>query len=135
LQINLPRLLYLPCFLDVIINFFKTELIETKSDEESYREAWFSFENAPLKWFPASRIAKIDSRHWPIGVLFDLHTAHDPSSLSDATLGHPHLPWSLTVHFQDYPKDILTRRESPKSLQDAWLNNLKEVVPCFIILT
>src|SRR5436305_2190065 len=40
---------------------------------------------------------------------------------------HPHLPWNLTVHFQEYPKDILTRRESPQSLQDLWLNNLKEV--------
>ena len=71
--------------------------------------------------------ASVDCRHWPIGVLFDLHTAHDPSSLGDGIAIHPHLPWSLTVHFQDYPKDILTRRESPKSLQDVWLNNLKEV--------
>ena len=42
---------------------------------------------------------------------------------------HPHLPWSLTVHFQDYPKDVLTRRENAQSLQDIWLNNLKEVSP------
>jgi hypothetical protein len=66
-------------------------------------------------------------------VLFDLHTAFDPSSLGDGVLAHPHLPWSLTVHFQDYPKDILTRRDSPQSLQDIWLNNLKEVHPNPII--
>jgi len=66
------------------------------------------------------------SRHWPIGVLFDLHTAHDPTSLGDDFSTHPHLPWSLTIHFQEYPKDVLTRRESPQSLQDMWLNNLKE---------
>ena len=68
----------------------------------------------------------IDGRHWPIGTLFDLHTAFEPSSLVEG-MEHPHLPWNLTVHFQEYPKDILTRRESPQSLQDLWLNNLKEV--------
>lgn len=83
----------------------------------------------------SSTFTKIECRHWPIGVLFDLHTAHDPNSLGDGTLAHPHLPWSLTVHFEDYPKDVLTRRESPQSLQDAWLNSLKEVVSYFILLT
>ena len=70
-------------------------------------------------------------RHWPCGVLFDLHTAFDPTGLGEGMGGgiHPHLPWSLTLHFQDYPKDVLTRRESPQSLQDVWLNNLKEVPP------
>ena len=51
LQLQLPRILYLPCFLHIIINFFRAELIEVKSDEELYREAWFSFEDAPLKWY------------------------------------------------------------------------------------
>jgi autophagy-related protein 5 len=41
---------------------------------------------------------------------------------------NPQLPWCITVHFSDYPKDILTRRESVQSVQDVWLNNLKEVV-------
>jgi autophagy-related protein 5 len=58
-----------------------------------------------------------------VGVLFDLHTAFDPSSEG----GHTHLPWHLTLHFQDYPKDVLTRRDSSLSVQDMWLNNLKEV--------
>lgn len=73
----------------------------------------------------------VDCRHWPCGVLFDLHTAFDPTGLGEGMGGgiHPHLPWSLTLHFQDYPKDVLTRRESPQSLQDVWLNNLKEVPP------
>jgi hypothetical protein len=60
-------------------------------------------------------------------VLFDLHTAHDPTAFEDPTYEHPHLPWSLIVHFQDYPKDILTRRDSSDSVKDIWLNNLKEV--------
>lgn len=50
-QLQLPRILYLPCFLDTIIAFFKDELIDAKSDEELSRDAWFSFEDAPLKWF------------------------------------------------------------------------------------
>ena len=66
-------------------------------------------------------------RHWPIGVLFDLHTSFDPTAAMDAPGGHPHLPWQLTVHFQDYPTDVLTRRDSPDSLRDVWLNNLKQV--------
>lgn len=59
-------------------------------------------------------------------MLFDLLTAHDPSTLLDGT-ANPHLPWSLTVHFTEYPKDILTRRDSAQGLQDIWLNNVKEV--------
>ena|SRR5579859_4581011 len=50
-KIQLPRILYLPCFLETIMGFFRSELIEDKSDEELYREAWFSFEDAPLKWY------------------------------------------------------------------------------------
>ena len=67
------------------------------------------------------------SRHWPIGVLFDLHTSFDPTSAIDGPGQHPHLPWQLTIHFQDYPKDVLTRRDPPDSFRDVWLNNLKEV--------
>jgi hypothetical protein len=77
----------------------------------------------------------INGRHWPCGVLFDLHTASDPTGLGDGMGGgvHPNLPWSLTLHFQDYPKDVLTQRESPQSLQDIWLNNLKEVPAHFLL--
>jgi autophagy-related protein 5 len=56
-----------------------------------------------------------------------LHTAFDPTSF-ELGAKHPHLPWHLTIHFQEYPKEILTRRESPQSLQDLWLNNIKEVL-------
>ena len=65
-------------------------------------------------------------------MLFDLHTAFDPSSLVEG-MGHPHLPWKLTVHFQEYPKDVLSRRENAQSLQDTWLNNLKEVSLYYIL--
>jgi Autophagy protein Apg5 len=67
-------------------------------------------------------------------VLFDLHTSFDPTSGIDPPGGHPHLPWQLTVHFQDYPKDVLTRRDSPDSLRDVWLNNLKEVCPPLFVI-
>jgi hypothetical protein len=52
-KIQLPRILYLPCFLDLIISFFKGELIDDKPEDALYRDAWFSFEDAPLKWYPS----------------------------------------------------------------------------------
>jgi hypothetical protein len=36
-----------------VVEFFKSELIDSKPDDELYRDAWFSFEDAPLKWLPA----------------------------------------------------------------------------------
>ncbi|GAA29307.2 autophagy protein 5 [Clonorchis sinensis] len=44
---------------------------------------WLEYAHQPLKW------------HYPIGLLFDLH--------ADGT----ELPWNVTVHFHNYPSDIL----------------------------
>jgi len=43
-------MLCLPLLLDKVVEFFKSDLIESKPDEQLHRDAWFSFEDAPLKW-------------------------------------------------------------------------------------
>ena len=53
-----------------------------KSDKD---EIWFEYAGEPLRW------------HYPIGVLFDLHGVQDK------------LPWKITVHFKEFPEEILIR--------------------------
>lgn len=64
---------------------------------------------------------KKNTRHLPIGVLFDLH-----GSESD-------LPWKITVHFQGFPENELVRIPDIKTLKSNFMNVLKEVF-FFLIL-
>jgi autophagy-related protein 5 len=92
----------------------------------STSNAWFSFENVPLKW------------HYPIGLLYDLFSGSIPSTTSGQhgqTNDHSHpgrtvsdiLPWRLTLHFSEFPDSQLVRLdEEGKVLHDAWINSIKE---------
>nr|CAG8630470.1 8477_t:CDS:2 [Entrophospora candida]CAG8637908.1 9165_t:CDS:2 [Entrophospora candida] len=59
--------------------------------------------------------------HYPIGLLFDLHTGYRPDSNSP-----PPLPWSLTVHFKDFPDDKLIRAQAIDATQDFFMSMIKE---------
>jgi len=56
-----------------------------------------------------------DTRHYPVGVLYDL-------------LGEGELPWSLVVHFQNFPAEQLMRLGSsgPTPVRSYFMNSLKE---------
>lgn len=68
-------------------------------------------------------------RHWPVGVLYDLLTAKDPSSRPNSAPDEDEtkLPWTLTLHFRDFPTKHLMSLEAPTACYDAWVNVAKEV--------
>ena len=84
-----------------------------------------SYSRPPL---PTANWACKPSRHWPIGLLYDLLTGRDPSyATTDFNSEDEHrLPWTLTLHYTDYPHEHLMRLDYPSSLQDAFINSTKE---------
>ncbi|KAI5838595.1 autophagy protein Apg5-domain-containing protein [Morchella snyderi] len=109
--LTIPRISYLPLFIPQIYKFFKHFLIDQEVSKEE--TAWFEFESVPLKW------------HWPVGLLYDLFTARDPSSRDVEDEEHQ-LPWTLILHFRDYPHKHLMRLDNPAACHDAWMNLVKE---------
>ncbi|KAF8423398.1 autophagy protein Apg5-domain-containing protein [Tirmania nivea] len=112
--IQLPRVSYLPLFYPQLYAFFESFLID--KDSVNPAEAWLDFEGVPLKW------------HWPIGLLYDLLTGRDPSyATTDFNSEDEHrLPWTLTLHYTDYPNEHLMRLDNPSALQDSFINSTKE---------
>ena len=72
---------YLTLFSEKLTDYF-SEFVDTSKVDE----IWFEFEGTPLHW------------HYPCGLLFDLHCKLDKN-----------LPWTITVHFQNFP-ETLSRR-------------------------
>lgn len=71
-------------------------------------------------------------RHWPVGLLYDLFTGRDPSSQVTEDDDEHTLPWTLMLHFRDYPHKHLMRLDTPAACHDAWMNLVKEVrADCF----
>lgn len=52
-------------------------------------------------------------RHYPVGLLFDLH--------ADS------LPWTLTMRFKDLPVDTVLLKPTPETMQDMFMSMIKEV--------
>ncbi|KAA8905543.1 autophagy protein Apg5-domain-containing protein [Sphaerosporella brunnea] len=108
---KLPRLSYIPLYISQIFQFFEPWL-DTKV--ASVDNAWLEFEGVPLKW------------HWPIGVLYDLFIGRDPSDTREEDNEEYRLPWSLILHFENFPTKHLMRAGSSQTFYDAWNNCLKE---------
>jgi len=97
LYMMLPRNAYLTMFSDMTKNFFQLSMDLSKKDE-----LWFEFNGKPLRW------------HYPCGVLFDM--------LCDKT----DLPWNVTVHFQNFPDDVLIRCPCEEVIESHFMTMLKE---------
>lgn len=93
-----PRLSYFPLVLDKVQKHFAQHLAE----EHQSAEIWLDYDEQPLKW------------HYPIGLLFDLYA-------NDAIL-----PWELTVHFQDFPKDELMHCQGRLAVESYFMATIKE---------
>ncbi|KAI4128017.1 MAG: hypothetical protein LQ347_004351 [Umbilicaria vellea] len=116
--VHYPRLSYLPFLLPRLHAFFTASLI---TPDVSPSDAWFSFEGVPLKW------------HYPVGLLYDLFSGRNPSQaagrkpLSDDDPGEAPKPWTLIVHFSDWPDEQLVKLDAEgKVLHDAFINSVKE---------
>ncbi|KAI9262262.1 putative autophagy protein [Phascolomyces articulosus] len=64
-------------------------------------DVWYDYQGEPLKW------------HYPVGLLYDLSGSKDR-------------PWRITVHFQDFPNDILLKSPSVEAAQDIFMAMVKQ---------
>lgn len=98
LYLMIPRTLYLTLFSQQIESFFKNFIGLKQKDE-----IWFEYNGTPLRW------------HYPCGVLFDL--------LCNPTTD---LPWCITVHFQNFPADVLLSCPCDEAIESNYMMTLKE---------
>uniref|UniRef100_A0A8C7X092 Autophagy protein 5 n=1 Tax=Oryzias sinensis TaxID=183150 RepID=A0A8C7X092_9TELE len=93
----LPRVSYLPLVTDKVKKHF-LKVMRT----EDVEEMWFEHEGTPLKW------------HYPIGVLFDFHASNTV------------LPWSITVHFKNFPDVDLLHCPTNSMVEAHFMSSIKE---------
>ncbi|XP_031645070.1 autophagy protein 5-like isoform X2 [Oncorhynchus kisutch] len=93
----LPRMSYLTLVTDKVKKHFLKVM-----KAEDIEEMWFDFEGTSLKW------------HYPIGLLFDLHASNTA------------LPWSITVHFKNFPKCDLLHCPSNSVIEAHFMSSIKE---------
>ncbi|XP_064804351.1 autophagy protein 5-like isoform X2 [Oncorhynchus masou masou] len=93
----LPRVSYLTLVTDKVKKHFLKVM-----KAEDVEEMWFDFEGTPLKW------------HYPIGLLFDLHASNTA------------LPWSITVHFKNFPERDLLHCPSNSVIEAHFMSSIKE---------
>ncbi|KAL5010532.1 hypothetical protein ScPMuIL_012837 [Solemya velum] len=91
------RLSYFPVVTDKVYRHFSRCI-----DQEKLDEMWLEYEGLPIKW------------HYPIGLLFDL------------LAGDEVLPWSITVHFQNFPRDELLHCPNKEAVESLYMSTLKE---------
>lgn len=60
------------------------------------------------------QMANSVSRHYPIGLLFDLNANVDQ------------LPWGITLHFKDLPSSQVLLKPTPETMQDMFMSMVKE---------
>lgn len=122
--VQYPRLSYLSFLLPRVFAFFKSSLIDP---EATPYDAWFSFQGVPLKW------------HYPLGLLYDLLAVVEPVDAEDAAASkYPRateddnkdsepLPFKLTIHYTEFPGDILVRMDPDEQrIFDSYINGVKE---------
>ncbi|RMC13158.1 hypothetical protein DUI87_10690 [Hirundo rustica rustica] len=93
----LPRISYLTLVTDKVKKHFQKVM-----RQEEVSEIWFEYEGTPLKW------------HYPIGLLFDLHASNTA------------LPWSITVHFKNFPEKDLLHCHSKDVIEAHFMACIKE---------
>jgi len=93
-----PRLLYFPLVTDKIRKHF----LQYVNPESVNKEMWFEFNGQPIKW------------HYPIGLWFDMNA-------NSATL-----PWTVTVHFENYPDSQILHCASKDAIRSQFMSTLKE---------
>ncbi|KAJ3077688.1 autophagy protein 5 [Quaeritorhiza haematococci] len=110
-----PRITYLPLLTPLVRKHFVESCGVGYIGDD--KDIWYSFEGTALKW------------HYPLGLLYDLHTISTRSrSRTDAS--PPPTPWKITVHFREFPTDKLIRTHPSVSMDaphDFFMAMIKEV--------
>jgi len=107
---NIPRCSYLPIYTYEIANYFIQRNIVDNSDN-----IWYSCNDVPLKW------------HYAVGLLYDIFNNSNSNQSKDSeNPENSFLPWEVTVHFSDFPKNKLLKFKSIDTLKDTYFTTLKE---------
>ncbi|KAI8994469.1 autophagy protein Apg5-domain-containing protein [Pilobolus umbonatus] len=69
--------------------------------EDKFQKVWYDYNGQPLKW------------HYPLALLHDIHSP-------------PNMPWSITLHFNNLPTDILLKDPTMDNMQDVFMSMIKE---------
>jgi autophagy-related protein 5 len=94
----IPRQTYFPLLIESVRSHFIDYVSGFNKDD-----LWLEYDDQALKW------------HLPTGVLYDvLNSNHS-------------LPWSITVHFNNFPSDKIYRCTSESDITWNFMNTLKEV--------
>jgi len=101
-HLMLPRMSYLPLATEKVKKYFTN-----KFSNLDPLEMWFDYKGKALKW------------HHPIGVLFD----QMKGSPLDNDEG---LPWQLTVHFSNFPKQDLIPCHNREVIESHFMSAIKE---------
>ncbi|GBG90296.1 hypothetical protein CBR_g50474 [Chara braunii] len=91
-----PRMSFLPLLVDKLRRHFQSVL------PPGTEMAWFDYNGLPLKWNILT------------GVLFDLLTDGQER------------PWQITVHFRNFPSDLLIPWDGEETIKWSFMNALKE---------
>ncbi|KAK7108805.1 autophagy protein 5-like [Littorina saxatilis] len=94
-----PRQSYFPLVTDKAHRQFSKHL---SPERQQSAEMWLEFDGEPLKW------------HYPVGVLFDLYGSART------------LPWTLTVHYQNFPEDELLHCPCKEAVEAHFMATVKE---------
>ncbi|SCV71714.1 BQ2448_3302 [Microbotryum intermedium] len=162
--IQASRISYLPLLLsDLKEHYLDLALDPPTAASISFDDLWFECERVPLKWQVGV--------HWPIGLLYDYHSASSSASSPSASspssstplstrpsprssptrelLSVPHLsssytsslpssaptvkpfkpldlPWKITLHLKDPPKDALLLSNAVEACRTCFMNMVKE---------
>ncbi len=95
------RQTYFPLVLDKVHRHFG----ESVSSSLKNNEIWLDYNGTPLKWF------------YPVGLLYDLYANEGNASSS--------LPWTVNVHFSDYPADML-QYTGKEMVETYFMSTVKE---------
>ncbi|KAI1906056.1 Autophagy protein 5 [Ophidiomyces ophidiicola] len=144
--ISVSRLSYLPFLLPRLLAFFSSSLIDP--DVESHH-GWFSFEGVPLRWhYPVGLLYDLYAGADPVTSRTSLTPdseselrlyrstqppddeggeARSSSSSRRSKSKSKGLPWTVSIHFHDWPDQDLIRLDAEgKVLHDAFVNSVKE---------
>lgn len=94
----IPRVGYFPLVFDKLEKLYS----RLTNVEASEKEVWLSAEDIPLKW------------HYPVGVLYDLYGRGG------------RLPWTITVHFKNFPEEDLLHYRGKEAMESHFHSKIKE---------
>jgi len=110
IYLMVSRQTYFPLVLDKVQRHF-AEFLSNPANRAN--EIWLDFNGTALKW------------HYPVGLLFDLY-ANEGTGVAFDSAQSVNIPWSLNVHFENFPADLISTQNSKDIVESHFLSTVKE---------